>query len=354
MDQNEMKQCMKRFDSDYLEGCLPPILERLAQTNLEQTPGYGEDPHCARAANLIRRACGNDNLDVHFLVGGTQANVTVISAILRAHQGVLCADSGHINVHETGAVEHSGHKALALPSPDGKITAEQIRSSIRDHYDDFSHEHMAQPGMVYISQPTEKGTLYSRRELQDIAAACREARIPLFVDGARLGYGLASPACDIRLQDLASLADVFYIGGTKQGALFGEAVVFRARELAKDFRYHIKQNGGMLAKGRLLGIQFEVLFEDGLYLRASRRAIDQAFRIRDAFRAKGIKFLVDSPTNQQFPILENSVIERLRADFSFESWQKIDARRTAVRFVTSWATPDANIDSLLAAIDAIL
>ncbi|MBO7547207.1 MAG: aminotransferase class I/II-fold pyridoxal phosphate-dependent enzyme [Bacteroidales bacterium] len=341
---------MKRFDSDYLEGCLPQILERLAQTNLEQTPGYGEDPHCARAAELIRRACGNDALQVHFLVGGTQANVTVISALLRPHQGVLCAESGHINVHETGAVEHSGHKALALPSPDGKIRAAQIRDAIRDHYDDFSHEHMSQPGMVYISFPTEKGTLYTLAELKDIAAACREARIPLFIDGARLGYGLASPACDVRLEDIAALADVFYIGGTKQGALFGEAVVFRTTELARDFRYNIKQNGGMLAKGRLLGIQFEVLFEDGLYLRAARHAAEQAFRIRDAFRARGASFLVESPTNQQFPILANDEIARLRERFSFESWQKIDDSHTAVRFVTSWATPDANVDALVAAI----
>ena len=341
---------MKRFDSDYLEGCLPQILERLAQTNLEQTPGYGEDPHCARAAELIRRACGNDALQVHFLVGGTQANVTVISALLRPHQGVLCAESGHINVHETGAVEHSGHKALALPSPDGKIRAAQIRDAVRDHYDDFSHEHMAQPGMVYISFPTEKGTLYSLAELKDIAAACREARIPLFIDGARLGYGLASPACDDRLEDVAALADVFYIGGTKQGALFGEAVVFRTTELARDFRYNIKQNGGMLAKGRLLGIQFEVLFEDGLYLRAARHAVEQAFRIRDAFRARGASFLVESPTNQQFPILANDEIARLRERFSFESWQKIDGDHAAVRFVTSWATPDANVDALVAAI----
>ena len=347
---------MIRFDSDYLEGCLPEILAALQESNLEQTPGYGEDAHCDNARSLIRRACGLENADVHFLVGGTQANATIISSILRPYQGVLCAESGHINIHETGAVEHTGHKVLALPSADGKISARQIADAIQAHHEDFSREHMVQPGMVYISFPTEKGTIYSLRELQAISDTCHEAGIPLFVDGARLGYGLCSPACDLTLPQLAALADVFYIGGTKQGALLGEAVVFNpdasavAPMLSRDFRYNIKQNGGMLAKGRLLGIQFETLFRDGLYLRAASHAIRQARRVRDAFAAKGYAFLADSPTNQQFPILPDTLIARLRRDFGFEAWQKMDAEHTAVRFVTSWATTDAAVDALIAAL----
>ena len=293
---------------------------------------------------------------MQFLVGGTQANATVISALLRPYQGVLCAESGHINIHETGAVEHTGHKILALPSPDGKISADQIADAIQAHREDFSREHMVQPGMVYISFPTEKGTLYSLSELRAISQTCHEAGIPLFVDGARMGYGLASPACNLTLPQMAALADVFYIGGTKQGALLGEAIVFNPdaspldAALSQDFRYNIKQNGGMLAKGRLLGIQFEVLFRDGLYLKAAAHAIRQAQKLREAFAAKGYAFLADSPTNQQFPILPNDLIARLRQDFGFEAWQKMDAEHTSVRFVTSWATSDAAVEALVAAL----
>ena len=342
---------MIRFDSDYLEGCHPLILARLAASNLEQTAGYGEDPHCARAARLIREACQAPEASVHFLVGGTQTNVTVISSLLRPHQGVLCAESGHINVHETGAVEHSGHKVIALPSEDGKITAAQVRAAIEGHYADFSREHMAQPALVYISFPTERGTVYSLAELEALAAVCREKAVPLFVDGARLGYGLASAGCDVTLPDLARLADVFYIGGTKQGALFGEAVVFTRPGLDRDFRYHIKQNGGMLAKGRLLGIQFEALFEGDLYGAGSRRAVALAMRLREAFAAKGHAFLVESPTNQQFPILPDALIGHLRRDFSFESWLRVDEGHCAVRFCTSWATTEAAVAALIRALD---
>ena len=263
---------MHLFDSDYLEGCLPEILQALSRTNYEQTPGYGEDPHCAEARELIRKACGNPDADVHFLVGGTQTNATVISALLRPHQAVLCADSGHINVHETGAVEHSGHKVIGLPSSEGKIRASQIGEALKAHYADPCREHTPQPAMVYISFPTELGTIYTLDELKAVSAVCRENDIPLFVDGARLGYGLCASRGDVTLKDLAALADVFYIGGTKQGALFGEAVVFKDDSLSRDFRYHIKQNGGMLAKGRLLGIQFAELMRDGLYLRAAEGA----------------------------------------------------------------------------------
>jgi threonine aldolase len=341
---------MKRFDSDYLEGCLPEILQRLGETNLEQSVGYGEDAHCTAAREKIRAAVGRPDADVHFLVGGTQTNVTVISSLLKPYQGVVCAESGHINVHETGAVEHSGHKVMALPATAGKITAAQVEEAFASHRDDANHEHMVQPGMVYISFPTEMGTLYSKDELTAISAVCRRWQRPLFVDGARLGYGLASPLCDLTLPELAALVDVFYIGGTKQGALFGEAVVFCNPALAHEFRYHIKQNGGMLAKGRLLGIQFETLFTDGLYLKSARHAIDEAFRLRDGLRAKGYRFLCDSPTNQQFPILEDVQIEALRAEFGFEFWQRIDATHSAVRFCTSWATRPEAVDALLAAL----
>ncbi|MBO4443751.1 MAG: low specificity L-threonine aldolase [Bacteroidaceae bacterium] len=338
------------FQSDYNEGAHPAILEALVTTNMEQTPGYGEDTHCRHAAELIKEACQASDADVHFLVGGTQANVTVISSILRPHQGVVCAASGHIHVHETGAVEHGAHKVLALPQHDGKITAEQVDTFVSAHYADESTEHMVQPGMVYISFPTEFGTLYSRSELLALSHVCHKYDMPLFIDGARLGYGLQSSSCDITLPELATLADVFTIGGTKQGALFGEAVVIVSDRLKKDFRYHIKQNGGMLAKGRLLGIQFEVLFADDLYFRLARRADMQAQRIRQAFAAKGIPFLIDSPTNQQFPILDAPSLQQLALSFGFSLWEKVDDTHTAVRFCTSWATADEAVDTLCQAI----
>ena len=340
---------MIRFDSDYLEGCLPEILSALQDTNYEQTPGYGEDRHCEEARALIREACGTPEADVHFLVGGTQTNATVIASILRPYQGVLCADSGHINVHETGAVEHTGHKVLPLPSVDGKIDAVQIDAAMTAHRDDPTAEHAVQPAMVYISFPTEKGSLYTLSELAAISKVCRNWGIPLFVDGARLGYGLVSEGCDVTLRDIAALADVFYIGGTKQGALFGEAVVFTggAGPLSRGFRYNIKQNGGMLAKGRLLGLQFKALFTDGLYLRAAKGAVEKALRLRDTLSAKGYEFMVWSPSNQQFPILTDAQIEDLGRDFGFEVWQKMPDGRSAARFCTSWATTDSAIDALV-------
>ena len=346
------------FTSDYCEGALPRIMQRLQETNMVQTVGYGEDEYCALARELIRSACGRPDADVHFLVGGTQTNATVISSILKPYQGVLCAASGHINVHETGAVEHGGHKILALPSPDGKITAEQIDEAVNGHFSDANHEHMVMPGMVYISFSTESGTIYSRDELTAISEVCRGHNIPLFVDGARLGYGMAASELiegdnALTLKDFAQLADVFYIGGTKQGALFGEAVVITSDALKADFRYCIKQGGGMLAKGRLLGVQFAALFEDGLYLDASRGAVRQAARIRKALEDKHFDFLVDSPTNQVFPILTEEQMAVLDKDFGFEVWQKLPDGRTGVRFCTSWATPDANVDLLVSAIERL-
>jgi Threonine aldolase len=341
---------MIRFDCDYLEGCFPEILEALSESNFEQTPGYGEDEHCENACRIIREVCGAPQAKVHLLVGGTQTNVTVISSLLKPYQGVVCPDSGHINIHETGALEHIGHKALALQPADGKISASQIEEALVAHRDDFSREHMVQPGMVYISFPTERGTIYSKKELSAISSVCRKWRIPLFIDGARLGYGLMSPECELTIEDIATLADVFYIGGTKQGALFGEAVVFTDPAIAEDFRYNIKQNGGMLAKGRLLGIQFETLFGKNLYFTAAERAVKQAFRIRRAFEAKGFRFWVDSPTNQQFPILTAAAISELEKDFGFEIWQKLDEDSFAVRFCTSWATADSSVDALVSAV----
>lgn len=341
---------MIQFQCDYNEGAHPRILERMLQTNFEQTVGYGEDHYCASAAELIRKACGREDADIHFLVGGTQANATVISSVLRPHQGVICVSTGHINVHKTGAIEHSGHKVLALEGQNGLLPASAVRGAMEEHLAEDGPEHTVQPGMVYISFSSEVGTVYSLRQLEDLSAVCREYGLPLFIDGARMGYGLASEGCDVTLNDIARLADVFYIGGTKQGALFGEAVVIVNPALKKDFRYFIKQNGGMLAKGRLLGIQFLTLFEDGLYFELSQHAVAQAMRIRDAFVSKGYDFLVDSPSNQQFPILPNDVMELLSKDFKFSVWKRIDAGHTAVRFCTSWATRTEAVDALLAAL----
>lgn len=344
---------MIQFQCDYNEGAHPRILERLIQTNLEQTVGYGEDHYCESARNMIREVCGRADADVHFLVGGTQANATVISSVLKPYQGVVCAHTGHINVHETGAIEHGGHKVLAIPSKNGKLDADDLLKCIQDHYSEDGPEHTVQPGMVYISFSTETGTIYSLSEIRAIRHICTEYGLPLFIDGARLGYGLASEGSDVMLKDIADLADVFYIGGTKQGALFGEAVVITNNDLKKDFRYCIKQNGGMLAKGRLLGIQFLTLFEDGLYFQLSEHAVSLALKIRDAFKAKGYPFIAESPSNQQFPILPDEVLEKLGKDFLFSVWQKVDESHTAVRFCTSWATSPEAVDKLLNAIEAL-
>ncbi len=338
---------MIRFECDYTEGAHPRIIEKLAKTNLEQTAGYGVDGYCRQGAEYIRVACMAPEADVHFLVGGTQANTVVIKSILRPHQGVLCAATGHINCHETGAIEAMGHKVLGIVNDDGKLRAGQIRKAYDDHWNDATHEHIVQPGMVYISHPTENGTTYSKAELTEISITCRQLGLPLYMDGARLGYGLMAPDADLTLGDIAELCDVFYIGGTKVGALFGEAVVITRPELKKDFRYFIKQHGGMLAKGRLLGIQFETLFEDGLYFEISKHAVDQAMRIRKAFADKGIKMRYDSMTNQQFPILPDEVLKKLEEKYAFSFWEKMSDTTSAVRFCTSWATRAESVDQLL-------
>ena len=339
---------MIRFESDYLEGALPEVMEALVRTNLEQTPGYGEDEHCARAAQLIREKCAAPEAAVHFLVGGTQANMTVIAAALRPHQAAVAADTGHIAVHETGAVEATGHKVITLPSPDGKISAGQVRDCVEAHWADSTHEHQPQPALVYISQPTENGTVYSLAELEAMSAVCREKGLLLFVDGARMGAALASS--DVTLADLARLTDVFYIGGTKLGALFGEAVVITNEALKRDFRYIIKQRGGMFAKGFLFGTQFKAYFKDDLWLSMARHAVSQAQRIQAAAIEKGYSLYAVSPTNQVFLVLSHAQIERLKQDFAFELNGHVDKDHEAARFVCSWATRPEAVDALIAAL----
>lgn len=340
---------MIRFDSDYTEGCHPRVLDALVRTNMEQTPGYGLDGHCERARALIRSACAAPEADVHFLIGGTQTNATVIAAALRPWQGVLSPDTGHINCHETGAIEAGGHKVLTLPHDNGKITAEQLRRAIDALRADGNYEHIVQPGMVYISQPTEYGTLYTKAELEAISAVCRERDLPLMLDGARLAYALAADET-LTLADYARCCDVFTVGGTKCGLLFGEAVVITRQSLKPDFRNIIKQRGGMLAKGRLLGVQYETMFEDGLYLECGRRGVDEARRIRGALLARGLDLAFDSPTNQLFVLLTPAQRDQLQRDFAIGCWDTTGGERDAYRLCTSWATKPEAVNELLAAI----
>ncbi len=338
---------MIRFNCDYSEGCHPAILEALTKTNMEQTPGYGLDDHCTRATELIREACEAPDAAVHFLVGGTQTNLVMIAAALRPHQSPLCAETGHINVHESGAIEATGHRILTLPGIDGKISAAQVRDLVEAHWNDEIHEHSTQPKLVYISNPTEFGTLYSRAELAALYDVCREKNLYLYIDGARLGYGLVARENDLTLADITRLTDAFYIGGTKVGALVGEALVITNDRLKEDFRYIEKQRGAMLAKGRLLGIQFETLFTDGLYMKISQHAVDQAMRIRDACRSKGWVFLMDSPTNQQFPVVPRVQLAKLEEKYIFSTWMRLSEEDVALRICTSWATREEDVDSLV-------
>ena len=342
------------FNNDYSEGCHEKVLERLIATNMEQTLGYGEDEYCSAAAAKIRAKCGREDIDVHFLVGGTQANLTVIDAALRPHQGALGADTAHINVHETGAVEATGHKVLWVPNHDGKLTAAQVCRTVREHYASSSFEHTVQPKLVYISHPTELGTLYTRRELEELSDACRELGLYLFLDGARLGYGLAARGSDVTMGDLARLCDVFYIGGTKVGALFGEAVVICNPAIKEDFRYLIKQHGGMLAKGRLLGVQFDALMQDDLYETIAAHADRLADQLRAALKTLGVPFLVDSTTNQLFPILPDAVLTELAKTYVFSEQERVDDTHRAVRFCTSWATKPENVERLCADLTRLL
>lgn len=338
---------MIRFDSDYLEGAHPDLLKKILETNYEQTPGYGEDIYCDNARALIREKCGREDIDVHFLVGGTQANLTLISAALRPHQGVISADTGHINVHETGAIEAGGHKILSIHSEDGKIRARSIKELYDEHYNDPSREHSVQPGMVYISDTTELGTIYTRNELREISDYCKEKGMYLFLDGARLGYALKAEDNDVSLNDLTNFCDAFYIGGTKVGALFGEAMVISHPQLKKDFRYIMKQKGGLLAKGRLLGLQFTALFENDLYFKIAGRANSIALEIRKACEEKGLNMFSDSKTNQQFPIIPDELLKSLSKHYSFSVWRKLPGGKTAVRFCISWATSEEAVRELI-------
>ncbi|WP_413778039.1 threonine aldolase family protein [Caproicibacterium sp. XB1] len=344
---------MFRFECDYCEGAHPLILQALAKTNLEQTPGYGLDPYCARAAARIRQICEAPKADVHFLVGGTQANTTVIAAALRPWQGAVAVSEGHIAVHETGAIEAAGHKVLTLPPHNGKMDAQDLRALCKAHFDDSSREHTVQPGIVYISHPTETGTLYTLHELEALRAVCDTYGLPLFLDGARLAYGLAAEGTDLTLGNLARLCDVFYIGGTKAGALFGEAVVITNDSLKKDFRYNIKQRGGMLAKGRLLGIQFDTLLRNSLYLQIGQHADRLALQIRRTCLEKGLPMAVDSPTNQQFFVFPDTALAKLEQNFTFSPICKPDASHTEVRICTSWASTDTAVNALCSAISAL-
>lgn len=345
----ERKRTMEQrisFSCDYMEGAHPTILQRLIETNFAQMPGYGADDYCESAREKIRAACGAPNAEVHFLVGGTQTNATVIDALLRSYQGVVAADTGHISVHEAGAIEFGGHKVLTLPHRNGKISAEQIASLLRVYEEDVNHDHTVMPGMVYLSQPTEYGTLYSREELSAISALCREKHLPLYVDGARLAYALACPENDVTLKDMAELCDIFYIGGTKCGALLGEAVVIPQPGLISHFFTIIKQHGALLAKGRLLGLQFDTLFTDGLYQRIGEAALRAAEDIRTALRANGYQLCFASPTNQTFCLVDREQMEKLREYVDFSQWEVYDETHTIIRFATSWATKDEDVRTL--------
>lgn len=335
------------FGSDYMEGAHPEILQRLVETNMDQTAGYGLDEYSEAARAKIRRACRAPHAEIHFLSGGTQVNRIVISTLLRPYEGVIAADTGHITVHEAGAIECGGHKVLALPHSDGKLTARAIEKCLRSFHEDANRDHMVRPGMVYISHPTEYGTLYTMDELEIISAICRTNRIPLFLDGARLAYALGCPVSELTLPAIARLCDAFYIGGTKCGALFGEAVVFPKPGIVPHFFTIVKQNGALLAKGRVLGIQFDTLFTDGLYERGGAHATLMADRIRAALTEKGYQLAVDSPTNQIFLALNAEQYAHLSAHVAMGFWEK-QGDATIMRIATSWATRDADVERLIA------
>lgn len=344
---------MIRFNCDYQEGAHPRILQKLMETNFVQSPGYGEDDFCAEARDIIRKKCASPKADVHFIVGGTQTNMIFLSSCMRPHQGVISVETGHIATHESGAIESTGHKVIALPGKDGKVVAGEVSEYCRLHFSDEAHEHMVMPKVVYISNPTELGTLYTRNELQALRGVCDRWNLYLYMDGARLGYGLASPENELDLPFIAEMCDAFYIGGTKQGMLFGEALVLTRDELKPDFRYIIKQKGAMFAKGRLLGLQFAELLKDDLYMEMSHHAIDLAMKLKKAFADKGYPFLMESPSNQQFPIIPDAHLDVLKKKYSYTYMQRVDAAHSAVRFCTSWATQPEHVDALIADIMAL-
>lgn len=337
---------MITFESDYVAGAHPEVLKRLSDTNLMTAPGYGSDEFCQSAIKKIQKACDCPDAEVFFLVGGTQTNQVVISSMLNDYEGVISAQTGHISVHEAGAIEHSGAKVLTIPGHIGKIDALELRQYIETFYHDDNYEHMVFPGMVYISHPTEYGSLYTKQELTDIAAICREYEIPLYMDGARLGYGLMSEETDVTLADIARLTDVFYIGGTKVGALCGEAVVFTKKNMPKHFLTSVKKRGALLAKGRLLGVQFDALFTDELYYKIGRHGIEMAQQVKQVLKEKNYKFYYESPTNQQFVILTNEKYKELTEQVAVSFWEKYDEDHTVVRFATSWSTTQEDVHRL--------
>ena len=337
---------MLSFESDYIEGAHPKIIERFTETNFEKLSGYGNDMYCMRAKEKIRAVCECPQAEISFLVGGTQTNKIVIDTMLASYEGVIAAETGHINTHEAGAIEAAGHKVLSLPQHWGEIEAKELKEFLEAFYKDENHEHMVFPGMVYISHPTEYGTLYSKKELEDISAICREYEIPLYLDGARLGYGITSGDTDLSLPDIARLCDVFYIGGTKVGALCGEALVFTHKNMPGHFLTRIKQHGALLAKGRVLGLQFDTLFTDDLYFEISRHANEMAESLKTVFQEKGYRFFLETPTNQQFIILENEKYEKLKEKVAFGFWEKYDETHVVIRAATSWATRVEDIEEL--------
>jgi len=338
---------MKYFDSDYLEGCAPEILEALSKANFEQTPGYGKDKYSDSAKEKIKIACECEDADVWFLVGGTQANSTVIDAMLKVGEGIISCDTGHIAGHEAGAIETFGHKVITLPHQNGKLSAESVKKYLTAFYQDSSFDHIVPPGAVYVSHPTEYGTLYTKKELEDLHSVCEEYNIPLFLDGARLGYGLVTPGTDVTLPVLAKTTDAFYIGGTKVGAMFGEAVIFPKKNTVSRFFTTIKRHGALLAKGRMLGIQFDTLFTNDLYFKLAKNAMDNAIYLKEELSKKGYKFFIESPTNQTFVILDNNKVKELQKSVSFSIWEPYDEENTVVRFATSWATKKEDVDFLL-------
>ena len=344
INKERIKCCF--FENDYSEGAHPEVLKRLIETNMEQVPGYGMDPYCESAKEKIRTSCGCPEADVYFLVGGTQTNAVVIASILRRYEGVVAACTGHVSVHEAGAIEFTGHKVLTLPQREGKISAEDLAGFMETFYGDETHEHMVFPGMVYISHPTEVGTLYTKKELEEISAVCRRYELPLYVDGARLGYGLVSPLADVTMEDLARLADVFYIGGTKVGALCGEAVVFTQKAPA-HFMTMVKQQGALLAKGRLLGVQFDALFTDNLYEKISRNAVDTAQKLQRALEEKGLRTIFKIPHQPDFRGDGKPPPGRAGGKVRYSFWEKRDENHTVVRFATSWATPMEDVEALI-------
>ncbi len=337
---------MVSFESDYIAGAHPEVLRKLAETNLEPLPGYGTDPYCESAKQKIRDLIEIPDADIFFLAGGTQTNAVVISTVLADYEGVIAAKTGHISTHEAGAVEYTGHEVLELPQAGGKIAPDTLESFLSSFFADENHEHMTFPGMVYLSHPTEYGTLYSKAELTAISEICRKYGLSLFLDGARLGYALMSRETDLTIADIAALCDVFYIGGTKVGALCGEAVVFTKGNMPKHFLTSVKKRGALLAKGRLLGVQFDALFTDDLYFRIGRHAVDMADRMKEIFRSHGIPFYIQSPTNQQFVVLENEQINKLAKKVAFSFWEKKDDAHTVVRFATGWSTTENDLLAL--------